>query len=249
MFPSITDPITIDGDGDLNGTRAVVALSALPAVVGGVSNARFDIELQNVGGSVTIQNLTVVPNYLGAGALNTALDCAIGIDEANGTGGPYVGATVNFTNCLFTASTTGNVPVDPLAAAPADITRFSGSGGVLGNSHIGWASSPNSGGTTGGAASGVVNITNCRFGHWTSHVAASSRWAVLGSCDSASSGSNTINVTNSLFSKAPNGLGAVNAIGTNGAERLVINVDNTTVTEMGNYGITMGTVTPTRRRS
>lgn len=233
-YNSFTDNLTINGDGDADSLDGVLVLTAEEPTGGGVNNARWLIEARPAGVYV-IQDLAIIPAFQGAGAQNTGLSCSIAIDEADAATG-YTGMTTTFLRCVFSASTTGNAVVPPASAPPADITRFSGDGGQLANSHLTWASGP-----TTIASTATLNITDCEFGHWTSHVAGSNRYAITSGVDGAIGANLVVNISGCTFANPVNGLGVTNAVGTVNSQQVVVNFSNSTITGMGQHGLAAST--------
>lgn len=111
------DPIIVNGNDN-------VLVFTAGTIAGGVASSIVNSD----NSSVTINDVTLIPEYDTAGGETNFGAAAMRIwDQGTAT----TESVVLMTNVTITGSTVGGVPVDPTAAAPADITRF-----VFGSSPI-----------------------------------------------------------------------------------------------------------------
>lgn len=155
--PGHTDDLTINGDADDNGNACVITFSetmTLGNIVASPNQFCFGLDLDD-NQNFTLNDVVIIPEYKGAGA-QTTTHGGFGVDEADGATA-HTNCVVSLNNVIITASTAGNVPVDPDSPPPADITRFAQTttyGAILT-----WGSSPS------GSLGLVMNLTDVTVAH------------------------------------------------------------------------------------
>lgn len=150
--PGHTDDITINGDADGNGTVCTITWTT---PTGGViiSAVAWNLDLAP-NQDVVIRDFRNIPVDQPVVAAATQNAGVLVVDEANGAAN--ANATVLLERFSYTASTAGNVAVNPDAAAPADVTRWRD---VSGNgANLAFQSSP-------GGAGKTITMRDCTFAH------------------------------------------------------------------------------------
>ncbi len=111
-----SDELTINGDNDGNG-NCVVVFTAVDQGYGVIVQAASDED-------VTINNLTLIPQYAGVGVNDLVGAAMLLDDDPAGTGAT---TTITVSGCVVSSSSTGEAVSDPDAAPPSDYTRWNGS--------------------------------------------------------------------------------------------------------------------------
>lgn len=210
-----TDNLTINGNG------CVITFAealGIPNIVASPNHYFFGIDITS-NQTITLNDFTAIPEFLGAGALTTPHGC-LGIDEANDA--VITNSTVNLNNVVFTASTTGNTPVDPNAAAPADVTRNAQNVTAIAN--VTWLSSPL-------ASTGlVVNMTDCVVAHGF-------RNQIIWYQDSSTPNSNFVNMTRCLVTRGTAATAITSGMTATTAASLTVNIADCEFSFNNNHGI------------
>ncbi|GAB4316459.1 MAG: hypothetical protein Kow0059_08940 [Candidatus Sumerlaeia bacterium] len=220
--PGHSDDLTINGDADGNGTACTITFAE--AMTNGnivASPNQFCVAMDLASGQdFTLNDVVIIPEFKGAGALTTTHG-GIGIDEANGSAA-LTNCIVTLNNVTITASTTGNTPVNPDSAPPADITRFAQNATYF--AILTWGSSPT------GSSGLVLNMTDVTVAH-------SFQDQIWFYQDTQTPGSNVVNMTRVRALRGTAATAVTDGIGASTADSLVVNMKDCEFSYNNNYGI------------